>query len=235
MIGLISAVLPSVMEVAGRFLPEDAEERAKAERAIKAQLTEHLAKVDLAQIEVNKEEAKGNWFQSSWRPLTGWTCAASLAWTYLLQPMVSFALAQTGHLVLSTVHTIDAMQTVTRIVDIFPPHQQNQIRLQLADSLCSVISQRLLPRKDKPGMVPAVEVLFANALIRSLIEENNFSSISEQMEKGDYYGMQTFNQSLERLCNDGKVDLEEAKKAATNPEDLLLRIRGIKSGSGAKA
>lgn len=99
MIGLISAVLPSVMEVAGRFLPEDAEERAKAERAIKAQLTEHLAKVDLAQIEVNKEEAKGNWFQSSWRPLTGWTCAASLAWTYLLQPMVSFALAQTGHLV----------------------------------------------------------------------------------------------------------------------------------------
>jgi len=99
MIGLISAVLPSVMEVAGRFLPEDAEERAKAERAIKSQLTQHLAKVDLAQIGVNKEEAKGNWFQSSWRPLTGWTCAASLAWTYLLQPMVSFALAQTGHLV----------------------------------------------------------------------------------------------------------------------------------------
>jgi hypothetical protein len=99
MIGLISAVLPSVMEVAGRFLPEDAEERAKAERAIKAQLTQHLANVDLAQIGVNKEEAKGNWFQSSWRPLTGWTCAASLAWTYLFQPMVSFALAQTGHLV----------------------------------------------------------------------------------------------------------------------------------------
>tara|TARA_R100001463_G_scaffold125484_1_gene182952 strand:+ start:1454 stop:1855 length:402 start_codon:yes stop_codon:yes gene_type:complete len=99
MIGLISAVLPAVTDIVGRFLPEDKEERAKAERAIKAQLTEHLAKVDLAQIDVNKEEAKGNWFQSSWRPLTGWTCAASLAWTYLLQPMASFVLAQTGHLV----------------------------------------------------------------------------------------------------------------------------------------
>lgn len=143
--------------------------------------------------------------------------------------------AQTGHLVLSTVHTINAMQTVTRIVDIFPPHQQNQIRLQLADSLGAVVSQRLLTRKDKPGMVPAVEVLIATALIRSLIEENNFVSISEQMEKGEYYGMQTFNQSLEKLCREAKVDIEEAKKAATNPEDLLLRIRGIKSGSGAQA
>lgn len=143
--------------------------------------------------------------------------------------------AQTGHLVLSTVHTIDAMQTVTRIVDIFPPHQQNQIRFQLADTLCAVISQRLLLRKDKSGMIPAVEVLMVTALIRSLIEENNFSSISEQMEKGDYYGMQTFNQCLEKLCREARVDIEEAKKAATNPEDLLLRIRGIKSGSGAQA
>ena len=100
MIGLlVNAVLPAVTDIVGRFLPEDKEERAKAERAIKASLTEHLAKVDLAQIDVNKEEAKGNWFQSSWRPLTGWTCAASLAWTYLLQPMASFVLAQTGHLV----------------------------------------------------------------------------------------------------------------------------------------
>jgi len=99
MIGLVSAVLPAVTDIVGRFLPEDKEERAKAERAIKAQLTAHLAQVDLAQIDVNKLEARGNWFQSSWRPLTGWTCAASLAWTYLLQPMASFVLAQTGHLV----------------------------------------------------------------------------------------------------------------------------------------
>jgi hypothetical protein len=100
MIGaLLPAVLPLVKDVVGSFLPEDPKKRAEAERKIEAQLAEHLAKVDLAQIEVNKEEAKGNWFQSSWRPLTGWTCAASLAWTYLLQPMASFVLAQTGHLV----------------------------------------------------------------------------------------------------------------------------------------
>lgn len=140
--------------------------------------------------------------------------------------------AQTGHLVLSTIHTIDAMQTVNRIVDIFPPHHQNQIRLQLADCLCAVISQRLIPRKDKPGMACAVEVLVATALIKSLIEENNFAEISEQMQKGDYYGMQTFNQALEILCRQEKVDVEEAKRAATNPEDLMLRLRGIKSGSG---
>jgi twitching motility protein PilT len=143
--------------------------------------------------------------------------------------------AQTGHLVLSTVHTINAVQTVNRIVDIFPPHQQNQIRLQLADSLCAVISQRLLPKKEGGGMLPAVEVLVATALVKSLIEENKFTSIQEQMEKGDYYGMQTFNQALETLYREGKVDIEEAKKAATNPEDLMLRIKGIKSGSGAQA
>ena len=99
MIGLIGAVLPAVTDIIGRFLPEDPEKRAEAEREIKSQLTAHLAAVDLAQIGVNKQDAKGNWFQSSWRPLTGWTCAASLAWTYLLQPMASFVLAQTGHLV----------------------------------------------------------------------------------------------------------------------------------------
>jgi twitching motility protein PilT len=143
--------------------------------------------------------------------------------------------AQTGHLVFSTTHTINAMQTVTRIVDIFPPYQQNQIRIQLADSLAAVISQRLLPREDVQGMIPAVEVLVATSLVKNLIEENKLSSISEQMEKGDYYGMQTFNQSLEKLYRAGKVELEEAKKAATNPEDLMLRIRGIKSESGARA
>ena len=81
MIGLISAILPSVMEVAGRFLPEDKEKRAEAEREIEAQLTAHLAAVDLAQIGVNQEEAKGNWFQSGWRPAIGWTCHSLFAWS----------------------------------------------------------------------------------------------------------------------------------------------------------
>ncbi len=141
--------------------------------------------------------------------------------------------AQTGHLVLSTTHTIDAQQTINRIIDIFPPHQQNQIRIQLSDSLKAVISQRLLTVKDG-GMVPALEVLVATGLIRSLIEENRISEIKEQMEKGNYYGMRTFNQSLERLYNDGIVTLEDAKKAASNPEDLMLKIRGFQSDSGQK-
>jgi hypothetical protein len=98
-IGLISAILPAVTDIVGRFLPEDSEKRAVAEREIKAELTAHLAQVDLAQIGVNIEEAKGNWFQSSWRPLTGWICASSLGWTYLFQPMASFVLAQFGLLV----------------------------------------------------------------------------------------------------------------------------------------
>jgi hypothetical protein len=98
-IGLISAILPAVTDIVGRFLPEDAEKRAVAEREIKAELTAHLAQVDLAQIGVNIEEAKGNWFQSSWRPLIGWICASSLGWTYLFQPMASFILAQRGILV----------------------------------------------------------------------------------------------------------------------------------------
>ena len=99
MIGLLTAVLPSVIEAANRFLPEDADERRKAEQEIEAQLARHLASVDLAQIAVNREEAKGNWFQSGWRPCTGWIAALSFGWVYLFQPMASFVLAQTGNLV----------------------------------------------------------------------------------------------------------------------------------------
>ncbi len=139
--------------------------------------------------------------------------------------------AQTGHLVLATTHTINASKTLSRVVDMFPPHHQNQIRLSLADTITAVISQRLLPRIDCEGMIPAVEVLTATSLIKSLIEEGKLSSVSEQIEKGEYYGMQSFNQSLELLCREEKVSLEDARKASTNPEDLMLKIRGIKSES----
>lgn len=97
---LLPAILPAVTDIVGRFLPEDKEARAKAEREITAALQDHLARVDLAQLEVNKAEAQsGNWFAQSWRPLIGHICAASLAWTYVVQPIASFVLAQTGHLV----------------------------------------------------------------------------------------------------------------------------------------
>lgn len=141
--------------------------------------------------------------------------------------------AQTGHLVLSTIHTVDAVQTITRILDIFPPHHQNQIRLQLAESLCAIISQRLLPKKDKQGMIPAVEVLIATSLVRDLIKNNECSSIPKQMEDGNYYGMQTFTQSLEKLCRDDKVNVEDAAGAATHPKDFLLRMKGMRSGTRA--
>tara|TARA_R110002126_G_scaffold78039_1_gene194521 strand:- start:832 stop:1236 length:405 start_codon:yes stop_codon:yes gene_type:complete len=100
MIGLISAILPSVMEVAGRFLPEDKEKRASAEREIEAQLTMHLAKIDLAQLDINKTEAvHRSVFVSGWRPMIGWTCGAAMALNFLIFPLASFVLAQTGHLV----------------------------------------------------------------------------------------------------------------------------------------
>ena len=87
------------MDVAGRFLPEDKEKRAEAEREIEAKLTDSLAKIDLAQLEINKEDAKGNWFQSGWRPFIGWSCGFALAYTYVMQPILTFGLAQAGYLI----------------------------------------------------------------------------------------------------------------------------------------
>tara|TARA_R110000772_G_scaffold88605_2_gene183954 strand:- start:836 stop:1240 length:405 start_codon:yes stop_codon:yes gene_type:complete len=100
MIGLLSAVLPSVMEVAGRFLPEDKEKRAAAEREIEAQLTTHLAQIDLAQLDINKTEAAHrSVFVSGWRPAIGWMCGGAMGLNFIVFPLASFVLAQTGHLV----------------------------------------------------------------------------------------------------------------------------------------
>jgi len=134
--------------------------------------------------------------------------------------------AQTGHLVLSTLHTIDAVQTVNRIIDVFPPHQQAQVRLQLAESLRGVISQRLLPALQG-GRVPAVEVMAVTAHVRKMIEDNNSSGMVQAIQKGSFYGMQTFNQALVKLHKDGLAKLEDVLAAATNPDDVMLAIRGI--------
>jgi len=137
--------------------------------------------------------------------------------------------AQLGHFVLSTVHTVDAVQTINRIIDMFPPHQQNQVRLQLADTLKGVISQRLLPRKDKRGLIPAVEVLVVTPAVKKCIEERNLGDILNLMKQGKLYGMQTFNQALLELFKKGLISLEDALQAASSPEDLLLAIKGIES------
>ena len=134
--------------------------------------------------------------------------------------------AQTGHLVLGTLHTIDAIQTISRIIDLYPPHQQPLVRIQLAESLKAVVSQRLLPC-TKGGRVPAIEILMVTAHVRKMIEENNSSGITQACAKGQFYGMQTFNQALVKLFKDGLVKEEDVMSAASSPDDVKLALRGI--------
>lgn len=144
--------------------------------------------------------------------------------------------AETGHLVLSTLHTLDATETVNRIVSVFPPHQQRQIRLQLASILKAVISQRLVSRADGKGRVPAVEVMINTGAIREcIIDKDRTKEIRDFIAKGHAaYGTQTFDQSLLSLYSKGFISYEEALKQATNPDDLALRIKGVTSSSDLK-
>jgi twitching motility protein PilT len=146
---------------------------------------------------------------------------------------IAMTAAETGHLVLSTLHTVDATETITRIVTSFPPHEQHQIRLALAGILRGVISQRLVPRKDGRGRVPAVELMLVTARIRELIADaNRFREVTEAIAQGhDAYGMQTFDQSLLFLLNGGHISYEEALMQASNPDDFALRVSGIESGN----
>ena len=141
--------------------------------------------------------------------------------------------AETGHLVLSTLHTLDAAETINRIVASFPPFQQKQIRLQLASVLKAVISQRLVPRADASGRVPAVEVLLNTARVREYIEDKDKTrKIREAIQQGFVsYGMQTFDQSLMALLKEDLITLDEALRQASNPDDFSLRVRGVSSTS----
>jgi twitching motility protein PilT len=146
--------------------------------------------------------------------------------------------AETGHLVLSTLHTLDAPETINRIVSVFPPHQQAQIRHQLARVLRAVVSQRLLPRSDGPGRVLAAEVLMTTALIKDCIADPaKTASIADAIVQGaDQYGMQSFDQSILKLCQQNLVSIEEAYKWVSNVEEFKMRLRGITPGSaGAMA
>jgi twitching motility protein PilT len=141
--------------------------------------------------------------------------------------------AETGHLVLSTLHTLDATETVNRIISVFPPHQQKQIRIQLAAVLKAIVSMRLLPRADGLGRVPAVEILIATSYIRDCIENKEKTKlIRDAITQGtSQYGMQTFDQSLYLLYKNGLITLEEALRRATNPDEFKLKIQGIQSTS----
>jgi len=141
--------------------------------------------------------------------------------------------AETGHLVFSTLHTLDATETVNRIISVFPPHQQKQVRLQLAAILRAVISLRLLPKSDGKGRVPAAEVMICTSTIRDCIENKEKTKlIRDYIEQGySQYGMQTFDQSLFFLYKQGLITLEEALRRATNPDEFRLKIQGIQSTS----
>ena len=137
--------------------------------------------------------------------------------------------AETGHLVFSTLHTLDATETVNRIITVFPPHQQRQVRIQLASVLKAAISQRLLPRADGLGRVPAVEVMVATAFIRDcIVDKEKTSMIHGAIAAGtSQYGMQTFDQSIFSLYEQGFVTLDEALRWASNVDEFKLKVQGI--------
>lgn len=142
--------------------------------------------------------------------------------------------AETGHLVLSTLHTLDAIQTIERILDFYPPGQQTQIRIQLSNTLRAVISQRLVQRAGGAGVVPACEIMIVTPTIKSLIAEGKISSIRQFIAEGhSQYGMQTFDQSLIELVRKGLITRESALEEATSPSEVDLGLKGISSSKAS--
>jgi twitching motility protein PilT len=145
--------------------------------------------------------------------------------------------AETGHLVMSTLHTLDAPETVTRVIQAFPDHQREQIRIVLSSILKGIVSQRLVPRADGEGLVPAVEIMVNTALVRDIIKDPERSprELTDAIAKGHVsYGTQTFDQSLMSLFRSKLITYEEALAQATNPDDFALQVRGITSTSDAR-
>lgn len=146
---------------------------------------------------------------------------------------IALTAADTGHLVLTTLHTLNAVETISRIISFYPPHQHQQIRLLLSATLQAVICQRLMPRSDGPGRVPGVEVLVSTASVREYISDPTKTIlIPELIESGAIqYGMQSFDQSIMNLFKNGIISYEEAMSQATNPDDFDLRLKGITGAS----
>ncbi|HEX29645.1 TPA: type IV pilus twitching motility protein PilT [Candidatus Poribacteria bacterium] len=140
--------------------------------------------------------------------------------------MAAISAAETGHLVLTTLHTIGADQTVDRIIDMYPAQQQEQIRIQLSMTLQGVLSHALLPRKDSRGRVLALEIMVATPAIRSLIREGKTHLINAQIQTGGEFGMQTLDQALRKLYLRGLISYETAMGMARNPEELARMLRG---------
>jgi len=142
--------------------------------------------------------------------------------------------AEIGHLVLSTLHTASAMQTLERIVSYFPPHQHELVRMQLANTMQGIISQQLLTRADGRGRVPAVEVMMRAPTVCEHIQEGRTEDLPRAMEEDTYYGSCTYPQALEKLYREGTVTLEEALSAASRPRELKNKIQGLEMGRGSR-
>jgi twitching motility protein PilT len=148
---------------------------------------------------------------------------------------IALTAAETGHLVLSTLHTVDATETINRIISMFPTHQQAQARLAVGAVLKGVISQRLIPKADGKGMVPSLEILVATERVREMIEDpTRTREINDAIAQGKHpYGMNTFDQSLAELVKRKLVTYEEAVKNSTSPSDFALLFRGVSGGADA--
>ncbi len=143
--------------------------------------------------------------------------------------------AETGHLVMSTLHTMDAPETINRIISVFPPYHQRQVRIQMASIIKGIVSQRLVPKSDGKGRVPAVEVLLGTARVKECIDDKDKTKqIKDAIAQGFVaYGMQTFDQSLMKLFTSKLITYEEALRQSSNPDDFALKVSGISSTSDA--
>ena len=136
--------------------------------------------------------------------------------------------AETGVLVLSTLHTVNASQSVERIINFFPPYQHEEIRLELSSLIKGIISLRLVPRQDEPGRIPAYEIMLHTPTVARLIREGKVWEIQRFIEEGEIFGMCSFNQSLLRLIKEGRISQELAVSMADNKDEFTLRLKGIK-------
>lgn len=143
----------------------------------------------------------------------------------------SVAAAETGHLVFSTLHTSNVMQTIDRIIDLYPPNQHDQVRSQLSYNLQAVMCLRLIQRSDGVGRVPACEVLLTNPSVRNIIKENRIHQIDQAIQQGRDSGMQSFNDSLFDLVKANLVSVEQASEISENPEELNMLLQGIRLSS----
>jgi twitching motility protein PilT len=144
--------------------------------------------------------------------------------------------AETGHLVISTLHTIDATETINRLLDLFPPQQQREIRTSFAGALRGIASQRLVARADGRGRVPAIEVLVATGRVYDrIIDPEATIEIRDIIAEGEFYGMQTFDQTLVKLVREGLVTEDDARRASTNPHDFVLALKGVLTRGGVPA